>query len=183
MAMTTFYTADTHFRHARVIEFNRRPFRGFQDMDEAMVRRWNDRVGPDDTVWHLGDFAVEVDEARVEAIFHRLNGTKHLVVGNHDEGDEGILTLPWASVERLAHVDDAGRQVVLCHYPMVTWLGARHDAVHLHGHTHGSLPGTTARADVGVDCWDFAPVTLDEAMARMKRQRPDPAFADGRARR
>ncbi len=181
--MATFYTADTHFRHARVIELNGRPFRGFQEMDEALVRRWNDRVSPDDTVWHLGDFAVEADAARIDALFARLNGTKHLVVGNHDEGHEGILTLPWASVQRLAHVEDAGRPVVLCHYPMTTWHEARHGAVHLFGHMHGKLPGTSSRIDVGVDAWDYAPVTLAEALGRMRHLRPDPAFKDGGARR
>ncbi len=181
--MTTFYTADTHFRHARVIGLNGRPFRDFHEMDEEMVRRWNGRVGPEDTVWHLGDFAVEADDRRVDALFARLLGIKRLVPGNHDEHSEAVMMLPWASVERLAHVGDAGRQVVLCHYPLVTWHGARNGAVHLHGHMHGSLPGTAGRADVGVGCWDYAPVTLDEALARMRRRRPDPAFADGRARR
>lgn len=54
--MAIFFTADTHFSHDSIIRFCDRPFRDTQDMDEALVANWNRRVGPDDTVFHLGDF-------------------------------------------------------------------------------------------------------------------------------
>lgn len=73
--MTTWFTADTHFGHARVIDLNGRPFADANTMDEAMIAAWNARVQPDDTVWHLGDFALGRDE-KIVATFRRLAGIK-----------------------------------------------------------------------------------------------------------
>jgi calcineurin-like phosphoesterase family protein len=87
--MKPFFTSDTHFGHSRVIELCKRPFDDTTAMDEAMIRAWNDRVAPDDIVWHVGDFDMGRDD-KIEATFHRLNGVKHLVLGNHDEEREEI---------------------------------------------------------------------------------------------
>ncbi len=178
--MGTFYTSDTHFGHGRIIEHCRRPFAHADQMDEALIRNWNEVVSHGDVVWHLGDFALERDPDRVQSTFHRLNGTKHLVVGNHDEGVEAILTLPWASVGRLVRVEDEGRGVALCHYPMRTWFDARGGDPLLFGHLHGRLRGTSSSVDVGVDAWGFRPVTLAQARDRMRGLPPDPDFERGR---
>jgi calcineurin-like phosphoesterase family protein len=54
--MTIFYTSDTHFRPKAVLHFDRRPFITTEEMEEEIIQRWNRRVRPTDTVWHLGDF-------------------------------------------------------------------------------------------------------------------------------
>ena len=79
--MAVFFTADTHFGHAGARALYRRPFASVADMDEAMVARWNEAVGPGDEVWHLGDFVVCRKAAEVaEALLARLNGRKHLLM-------------------------------------------------------------------------------------------------------
>ena len=55
-----FFTADTHFGHAGARALYRRPFETVAAMDQALVAAWNERVGPADTIWHLGDFAVRI---------------------------------------------------------------------------------------------------------------------------
>src|ERR671929_1176204 len=70
--MTVWFTADTHFGHAGALGRFRRPFASVQDMDEAMIRRWNETVGPEDDVWHLGDFALRYAAERMAAILDRL---------------------------------------------------------------------------------------------------------------
>ena len=70
----------------------RRPFASVREMDEALVARWNAVVGPDDTVWHLGDVAVDRRIGRIADLVAALNGTKHLVAGNND--GEAIRALP-----------------------------------------------------------------------------------------
>jgi len=77
------FTADTHFGHARVIELARRPFAGLSDMDEALIARWNERIAPGDLVYHLGDFAF-ADHNRY---LPRLAGEKRLIRGNHDHSN------------------------------------------------------------------------------------------------
>jgi hypothetical protein len=53
-----FFTGDTHFGDRRVLRFDHRPFGTLDEHDEALVAHWNEAVGPDDEVWHLGDFAL-----------------------------------------------------------------------------------------------------------------------------
>ena len=161
----TFFTADTHFGHRRIIELCKRPFADVIQMREEIIRRWNERVGPDDVVWHLGDFAYRATDEEIESVFHRLNGTKHLVMGNHD----GTATkmLPWASKTHLTEISVNSHPVVLCHYPLLEWRGFHRGTVHLFGHVHGRNPGVGRSCDVGVDCWDFRPVEFEEITSRL----------------
>ena len=85
--MATFFTSDTHFGDHRVLNLYPRPFGGVAEMDAALVERWNAVVGPQDEIWHLGDFAMTARGA--EAVLARLNGRKHLVTGNNDRQPEG----------------------------------------------------------------------------------------------
>ena len=55
--MTVFFTADTHFGHANVIRLSKSPFADISAMNEALISGWNEVVGNEDVVWHLGDFA------------------------------------------------------------------------------------------------------------------------------
>lgn len=175
--MTIFWTSDTHFGHANIIRYCRRPFASVEEMDATLVTNWNAVVGPGDEVWHLGDFAHGADARHVRSVFHRLNGVKRLVVGNHDHAD--TLALPWAEPPtHLATTSVAGVRVVMCHYGLRVWPGMRGKAIALYGHSHGRLPGTSATLDVGVDCWGFAPVGID-AIRRRMRTLPNHADPEG----
>ncbi|MCE4224046.1 metallophosphoesterase [Methylobacterium sp. C25] len=166
--MAVFFTADTHFGHEGILAprmARPRPFAGIEAHDEAIVARWNDVVRPEDEVWHLGDFAFSCSFEHASATFARLNGTKHLVVGNHEKLGR---RLPWASQHEGIHqIAVDGHRLVLCHYAMRAWPGIWRGALHLYGHTHGSLSGTRRSCDVGVDVWDYRPVTLPEILDAM----------------
>lgn len=157
------FTADTHFGHKRIIELAHRPFASVEEMDEAMIARWNERVGRNDIVFHLGDFAF----ADHGPYLSRLNGYKRLVVGNHDHTNRTKLSSGWGTISDLLHVTVAGTSIVLCHYGMRVWSKSHHGALHFYGHSHGSLLGDSQCTDVGVDCWNFRPVSLDEIKARL----------------
>lgn len=79
----TFFIADLHFGHKKVIEFERehRPFATIEEHDEELVKRWNGRVSKKDSVWVLGDFCFGKQSLEIAG---RLNGTKRLIMGNHD---------------------------------------------------------------------------------------------------
>lgn len=169
--MAVFFTADTHFGHAAARALYRRPFPSVAAMDEAMVERWNEAVGPGDEVWHLGDFAVGAQAvAGAGALLARLNGRKHLVVGNNDP--PAVAALPgWASAAHYAELEVDGVRVVLCHYAFRTWRDAGRGSVNLHGHSHGRLrPLLPRQADVGVDARDFRPVSLAELFGGRRRR-------------
>lgn len=159
--MGVFFTADTHFGHAGARALYRRPFASVADMDAAMVARWNAVVGRGDEVWHLGDFAVGLTVSATTAVLGALNGRKHLIVGNNDP-DSTVAQAAWASVQTYAEVIVDGAGLVLCHYAFRTWRNIARGWRNLHGHSHGRLAPMTRQTDVGVDIWDFRPVTLPE---------------------
>ncbi|KQO61863.1 metallophosphoesterase [Methylobacterium sp. Leaf88] len=171
--MAIFFVADTHVGHPFVISEKAarpRPFASIQEHDETLVALWNAVVRPEDTVWHLGDFAHKCSEQYALKIFRRLNGRKLLIRGNHDGVSE---RLPWAEpvrdVARIHVPDPAGGTVGiwLSHYAHRVWDHSHRGDIHLYGHSHGSLPGTAASTDVGVDCWGYAPVTLERIRERL----------------
>ncbi len=166
--MALFFTADQHFGHGGARGLFRRPFASTAAMDEALIRRWNAVVGPKDTVWHLGDFAVRQPAERMAAILEGLNGTRHLVAGNND-GEATRALAGWASVHDLVEIEAAGRRLVLCHYPLRSWNGMGKGALQLHGHSHGRMKPLTRQHDVGVDVRDFAPVALERLLPPQKR--------------
>jgi calcineurin-like phosphoesterase family protein len=95
MSKEIFVTSDSHFRHSNILRFtdsNGNLFRGdrfadVDEMDEHMIQQWNSVVKPGDTVYHLGDVLIDKTNQDREWFKHnwpRLNGSKRLIVGNHD---------------------------------------------------------------------------------------------------
>ena len=122
--MALFFTSDHHFGHGAARGLFQRPFATTAAMDAAMVARWNQVVGPDDEVWHLGDFAVRQSAARMGELLDALPGTKHLIVGNNDGPATTGLT-QWASVQHYAELEVDGTWLIMCHYPLRTWNRTR----------------------------------------------------------
>jgi calcineurin-like phosphoesterase family protein len=167
--MSVFFTSDTHFGHAQALARFRRPFDSVQAMNEAIAARWNECVGPDDEVWHIGDFAIRLAEPALSRLFDSLDGRKHLVRGNND--GPATVALRRASVQDYAEREVEGTRLVLCHYPFRTWNGMYKGALNLHGHSHGQLKGLPRQIDVGVDVWDFRPRTLAQLKDRRAARR------------
>jgi calcineurin-like phosphoesterase family protein len=167
--MAIFFTSDTHFGHGGALGLYRRTFASVAAMNEAIVERWNDTVGPDDAVWHLGDFAIRQPAATAAELLGRLHGTKHLVAGNNDPPAVTALE-GWASVQPYVEIEVDGVALVLCHYPFRTWNGIGKGSVNLHG--HGRLTPQPRQFDVGVDVRDFRPVALAQILQKKGRARP-----------
>ncbi|MCP5120396.1 MAG: metallophosphoesterase [bacterium] len=158
------FTSDTHFGYAGIIGEYGRPYRSVGEMDTTLVANWNAVVRPDDAVWHLGDFWHEGERSPADYLA-RLNGRKHLVVGNHD-GE--IAEAPgWDSVQSYKEMVVEGQRLILFHYGLRVWHGSRRGSWMLFGHSHGGLPGNSQSLDVGVDCWDYRPVDLAQIRARL----------------
>jgi len=163
--MKTFLISDLHFNHKRIPEFcpESRPYESMEEMNWAIINKWNNVVGKNDETFVLGDFAFSENNSTMdnEFIFDSLNGSKHLVIGNHDEKNKKILRLPWASqaflrdLKRDIPQEDGSIlkvRIVLCHYPLETWKNLSHGYVHAHGHSHGGLKRKIGRRlDVGFD--------------------------------
>ncbi|MHA6692479.1 metallophosphoesterase family protein [Devosia sp. A449] len=160
-----FFTADQHFGHRSVIGMCNREFDDVDQMDREMVEAWNSVVGPRDVVFHLGDFAHRADPERARKIFYRLNGQKHLILGNHDR--KHTQALQWTSQQQMLHLTVDNQRLHLCHYGMRVWPGMWRNAVHLYGHSHGRLPGNRMSMDVGVDSVGYYPVTVEHIQQKL----------------
>lgn len=160
--MAIYFTADTHFGHDAIRTLADRPFATVEAMDNELVHRWNTIVKPGDTVWHVGDFAHRSSKS-IADYRSRLNGTIHLVLGNHDTTISGKNASLFASVQTMAEVNTVGKTIILCHYPLREWDKAWRGAWHLHGHVHGRFDEDIYghSLDVGVDSHNYQPINLD----------------------
>lgn len=155
--MNIFFTSDTHFFHSAIIKYcpdSRSQFNDAEEMNEFLVNQWNDKVNPNDTVYHLGDVGFARPEI-LSGVLRRLNGQIILVPGNHDHKlikkhdfvycFENIIC---SSYFELKIGDDF---VTLCHYPIAHWNRMYYNQIHLYGHCHGSYAYHVNALDVGVD--------------------------------
>lgn len=151
-----YFTGDTHFGDTRVLRIDRRPFSDMAEHDTALISNWNEVVGGDDDVWHLGDF-MSVRAGPCAELLAKLNGRKHLIIGNNDP-EETTGSNGWASVQHYAELREAGHHLILCHYAFRTWNQMGKGSINLHGHSHGRLKPIPRQFDVGVDAQGPRPV-------------------------
>lgn len=166
-----FFTADNHFGHANIIRHCARPFADVREMDETLAANWNSRVGPNDEVFVVGDlfFRSENDPAQ---ILCGLHGRKHLIVGNHDRDWMRRIDASafFVSVSQIKEIRLDGKQIVLCHYPMLEWPGSYHGTYLVFGHIHNDtrgegfpfVAGNPFMLNAGVDVNRFFPVSFRE---------------------
>jgi calcineurin-like phosphoesterase family protein len=161
----TWFTSDTHFGHANlIIKYHCRPFADPVEMDETMIARWNERVAPGDTVYHLGDFALG-PKAATPVVLARLNGHKILVIGNHDRKPDFMKASGFAEVHESLSLNLNGHWIYLTHQPVPPPEGTPCD-YHLHGHVHKEYARLGNAINVGVDVLGFRPLTLEELLVR-----------------
>lgn len=179
--MAVFVTADEHYGHRNIIQFCKRPFANIDEMEETLITNHNRKVGKGDTTWHAGDMFWRTSPAwKAHQILDRLNGQHRFIWGNHDEviEDNEILQGRFVGeIRDIARIITPGMpKIVLCHYAMRVWRGSHQGAWHLYGHSHGELPGQGLSFDVGVDCTNYSPLSLEEVMVRMYQKYGDKAF-------
>jgi calcineurin-like phosphoesterase family protein len=180
--MNTFFTSDLHYGHTNIIKFCNRPYSSVEEMDEALIQNYNSVVQNDDKVWFLGDLFF-CDSVRAREILFRLNGRKHLILGNHDKmirnqkPVQDMFEKIYPDLHQ-EHID--GTLVVMCHYPLLSWNKAFHGSYMLHGHCHNSIPfdNQFRRLDVGVDAHNYFPISWEDIKRKMKKVEP----ADARGR-
>ena len=179
-----FFTADHHFGHANIVHYTNRPFANIAEMDSELIRRWNETVGTDDEVYHLGDFTLG---GLANHYFEQLNGSIHILANrwHHDRRWIPDPEEPWirsangAVVTILPPMEvltlpcnncDHPQAIVLCHYPLAVWDRKHYGSWHLHGHSHcnyESLDPEDKIMDVGVDCMNFKPVSIEDVAGHM----------------
>lgn len=161
--MTIWFTSDTHFNHQNILRYCNRPYASVEEMNFALVHNWQQTVKAGDDVYFLGDFCISREKYARE-ILDMLPGRKFLITGNHDNAK--IKTAPnWAMVSPYHELQLPNLLLVLCHYPFAVWNRCHYGSINLHGHSHGTFKRLSSRqVDVGVDCWDYKPVSLADVL-------------------
>lgn len=172
------FTSDLHLGHMRICELAGRPFSSVDEMNEILIANWNGNVTDDDVVWVLGDFVMG-QKSETLPLVEELNGHIRLIPGNHDRvfpSDRQIEK--WrpqyeaVGIEIMPAECELLPGILMCHFP---FEGDSHaddrytsnrptDAgqLLLHGHVHEQWKVRGRQVNVGVDVWDFRPISLDE---------------------
>ena len=177
-----FFTSDTHFCHQPSFLWEPRGFANVEEMNEAIVERWNSVIKPEDEVYHLGDFALNDIDAAIPYI-NRLNGTIRWIIGNHDTDRKRVKIVDECpNVWEIGYADlikyDKKFSIYMSHYPTLT---ANFDdkkfsqhVIALHGHTHQRTnwlhPDNPFMYHVGLDSHNNTPVHIDEILADIKNR-------------
>lgn len=171
MTEEIWFTSDTHFGHESILRLgNGRPYGFVEQMNEALIGNWNIRVGPNDRVYFLGDFAF-MKHHEIEGILNQLKGKIHYIRGNHDKSMDSFKDR-FESYQLYKDIRIEDQAIALFHYPILEWNNKWHGAWHLHGHCHGNLKDDLdePRMDIGVDCTNFAPISYTEIKNRMQER-------------
>lgn len=152
--MTVWFTSDNHFSHKNIKKFCPKSRAGdnVDEMDTLMIRRWQEQVKPEDTVWTLGDVFF-CNSEKAKGILRQLPGTINHVWGNHDKviSSNSDLRNMFASHHDYVELNLPEAKVVLFHFPIMEWNRMHHGSYHLFGHVHGGLLIPGRALDVGID--------------------------------
>lgn len=177
------FTSDLHLGHDKDFIVQARGFKTVEEMNAEIIRRWNERVSPDDDIYVLGDIILgDIEEGM--RLITKLNGYLHILRGNHDTDKkvERYLELPNVVSVQYADVLKYGKAVFwMGHYPTITanydddkpW--AKH-VVCLFGHTHQEQPfynDNPYMYNVGMDAHNCTPITIDEIIADIRKKKEE----------
>jgi len=154
--MKYWFTADMHFGHANIIKYYNRPYKNVEEMNNKLIKNWNQLVKPDDYVIHVGDFSSSYNKVDVESIINKLNGHIIFIKGNHDSGR-------LFKIEELTFIIGT-KEVNVIHYPE---LAIR--KYNIVGHVHDIYKSRVIRkgkqkryfVNVGVDVWNYRPISVE----------------------
>lgn len=171
--MTIYFTSDQHFGHKNIIEYCKRPFYSSKEMENTIIINFNNIVNEDDETWHLGDFSF-YDLEETKRVFKSLKGTHNIVLGNHDRSPAQMKEIGFKEVVYNKYLTINNKKLYLRHIPN----HRNHDErkykdkflveptesydYFICGHVHEKWKQKDNIINVGVDQWNFKPITLND---------------------
>jgi calcineurin-like phosphoesterase family protein len=168
--MKKWITADLHFGDTNVIQYTKRPFTHADEMDRELIKKWNNVVKKDDTIYILGDFTLSHNKDYIKGLCNQLNGKKILILGNHDtRHPKDYIQCGFYAAIRAPIL--YGTNVVLAYSPphvdeMIDGLS------YIHGHTHNKphpLDQHPKVICVSIELTDYQPVELNDILKRLNQ--------------
>lgn len=167
--MKRYVIADHHFGHENVIAYCNRPFNDVDHMEAELIKNWNRVVKKNDLVYVLGDFTLSRDKEYIRMLLEKLNGTKVLIMGNHDTlKQEVYVSLGFKVATRKPMLVE--HNVVLMHEPPVESQMIR-ELTYIFGHVHDKIDPAEFYINgvcVSAERINYTPIDLDELLKKRK---------------
>ena len=168
LGRSIYWCSDLHFGHTNIIKYTRRQFNNIDEHDEYIIDRWNSVVDKNDLVYICGD--VTLNPKHLYKL-HRLNGTKKLILGNHDiKVFKNNYSQYFKSIYGAKYFWFEGiGKVVATHIPVYQDEFKR-SVFNIHGHVHHNLLKNPRYINVCMEHIDFTPVHYDQLIACMRKR-------------
>lgn len=160
MSLIKAFTSDPHYGHRNILDHCNRPFTSIYEMERELIERYNSKIGPEDTVLWVGD-CFFTNKTDAKQIMDRLNGTKFVVLGNHDRNPGPMADIGFTIVMEECVLRIANRTIRVKHYPYDDKRYPERapkkikDEMLIHGHTHSTEKINGNMIHVGVDAWNY----------------------------
>lgn len=159
--------ADNHFYHTEIIGYEGRPFKDIIEMNETMIRNWNEIVHKHDKVFVLGDFALRATKEQVAEILRRLNGIKILIKGSHDNhSSKWWRDVGFHEVSEYPILVDGF--YLFSHEPC--YLNDKMPYVNIHGHMHSRTINDPQCINMSVELHGYKPVNFEIIKESFQKQ-------------
>jgi len=162
--MSIYFTADPHYGHYNAILYCNRPYKTSEEMDKALIKNHNEVVGKDDTVYIVGDLSLRSNQHMnyYQSVIRKLKGIKILILGNHDtlKPFSYVNNIGFRSVHTSLEITIDGIDLILCHDPALSCIDR--SKIFICAHVHDLFKIQKNVINVGVDVWDYKPVSFEE---------------------
>ena len=154
-----YFISDLHIDDENILDYEHRPFANLKEMEDTIIRNWNNKVEEDDTIYLLGDIGNPF-------ILNKLKGHIVLVCGNHDNYEYLKNLYPSLEISKYPIMVNG---LWLSHEP-ITFLPKECPYLNIHGHLHSLIYGTEDRTwkggnryfNVSVERINYTPISLYE---------------------
>lgn len=164
-----FIISDTHFGHGNIIKYCNRPYDNIFHMEKELIKNWNEVVGKNDIVYHLGDFSMKLNKGKTIGVINQLRGNIFLIQGNHDTHGHPFYKTYFTNYSRYPIIIPDG--IILSHQPV--FVNENMPYINIHGHLHngghkGEFNTSKHHFNASVECIDYRPILLDDILKKFK---------------
>lgn len=167
------FISDMHIGHSNIIKWENRPFLDINDMSDKLIENWNSVINDDTIVYYLGDLSYKVKTDYTKWFLHQLKGDIRLILGNHDRLKVMKKLNRFSDIQSYKRLevitDDKKQDLILSHFPILSWDKQSHGSIHLHGHSHQNLTVSNPEyysnnkvIDVGCMGHNYTPIFYNE---------------------
>jgi len=162
--MSVYLWSDLHLNHAKIIDYEHRPFENVAAMNQAILTAWRETIQAQDTIINLGDMAFKTSQSELQKIVTNLPGHKILVLGNHDR-EKSVKWWQEVGFDEVYQYPIIYEGFYMLSHESL-YVGKEMPYVNIHGHTHGESTDNPQKFNVSVEVIGYKPILFDEIKAR-----------------